>query len=77
MDVDRRRRYVAVAGKPSVSERVSTDINALDAKLVSVQGVEEVRVVNSKRREVQPWRLSRDPARAALLMLIVGVGYLL
>ncbi|KAK2803684.1 hypothetical protein FQN50_006902 [Emmonsiellopsis sp. PD_5] len=75
------RRYVVVAGQTPVAERVLADPNASTGTLVSSNGVEEkVRVVKSVEggvSEVAPWRFSVDLPRAALVVVIVGVGYLL
>ncbi|KAK2783831.1 hypothetical protein FQN51_004205 [Onygenales sp. PD_10] len=75
------RRYVVVAGQTPVAERVLADPNASTGTLVSSNGVEEkVKVVKSVAggvSEVAPWRFSVDLPRAALVMVIVGVGYLL
>ena len=72
-----QRRYVVVANKTPVSERISSDVDSKTAVL-SVNGVEEnVKVVHSPVQHVQPWRLSVDVPRALLVMVIGGVGYLL
>lgn len=72
-----QRRYVVVADKTPVSERISSDADSKTAVL-SVNGVEEnVKVVHSPIRHVQPWRFSVDVPRALLVMIMGGVGYLL
>ncbi|PGH04192.1 hypothetical protein AJ79_07170 [Helicocarpus griseus UAMH5409] len=72
------RRYVVVAGQMPEAERVLADPSASTGTLVSANGVEEkVRVVRSLGAETAPWRFSVDLPRAALVMVIAGVGYLL
>jgi len=72
------RRYVVVSGKLPEAERASEDSDGRAATLLTKRGVEEtVRVVRRHVREVQPWRFSVDAPRAALVTLMVGVGYLL
>ncbi|KAL2106100.1 hypothetical protein VUR80DRAFT_7299 [Thermomyces stellatus] len=77
-DRELARRYVVVAGKQTFGERLSQDQSAKDMVL-SANGVEEnVRVVGrNKVGAGRPWRFSVDPARAALDVVIAGVGYLL
>jgi len=71
------RRYIVVADKTPLSERLERDPDAKHAVL-SANGVEEhVRVVQQANRGVQPWRFSVDLPRAALVTVIAGVGYLL
>jgi hypothetical protein len=77
IDQEWNRRYVTVAGKLPVAERVSTDSMAKRMTL-SENGVEEnVMVVKKKTTSARPWRLSVDPVRAAIDTVIAGVGYLL
>ena len=77
-DCERQRRYVVVQGRPSVAESVNADASAKKAVLVSERGSEEsVRVVSREVRAVMPWRFSVDLPRAALKMVMAGVGYLL
>lgn len=77
LDQELARRYVAVRGKQPFAETVSQDSMAKDMVL-SANGVEEnVRVVERKRTMVRPFRLTVDPVRACLDMVIAGVGYLL
>ncbi|KAF2458081.1 Ctr copper transporter family-domain-containing protein [Lineolata rhizophorae] len=76
-----RRRYVVVADKMSAAERAaSPDGDELHAKnaVLTTHGVQEhVKVLHDDLGEVQPWRFSTDLPRAALVTVIVGVGYLL
>lgn len=73
---DLQRRYVVVAGKESVADRVIS--NGIEGKLLTAQGVEErVRVLGNVQAERTPWRIRREGARAGVLVLAVGVGYLL
>lgn len=74
----RNRRFVVVAGKTPESGKVESDSEAKEGSLLSVNGVEErVKVVRTAKRGAIPFRLSVDVPRAALLFVIVGVGYLL
>lgn len=78
LDRDRNRRYVVVAGERREKERVSDDVDAAKALLLSASGVEEdVRVVRRHVRGPVPWRLSVDLPRAAVVTILAGVGYLL
>jgi solute carrier family 31 (copper transporter), member 1 len=71
------RRYIVVADKTPMSERLERDPDAKHAVL-SANGVEEhVRVVQQANHGVQPWRFSVDLPRAALVTVMAGVGYLL
>jgi len=77
LDRDLARRYVAVRGKQAFSETVSQDSLAKNMVL-SANGVEEnVRVIERKKMGVRPFRLTVDPLRALIDMVIAGVGYLL
>ncbi|KAI9752825.1 MAG: hypothetical protein M1815_000261 [Lichina confinis] len=78
LDQHLNRRYVVVAGRKNEKARTSEDGNAQTALLVSATGVEEdVRVVRRHVRGPFPWRLSIDVPRAALAVVMSGVGYLL
>lgn len=78
LDTELDRRYVSVRGKPTESERISTDGDAKTATLVSERGVEEhVRVVRRKRLGGAAWRFSVDLPRAGYVTAMAGVGYLL
>lgn len=79
LDRELNRRYVVVAGKPALAQRVSSDSDAKRARVVlSENGVEEdVVVVGRKGVGARPWRVSVDPLRAGVDMVIAGVGYLL
>jgi Ctr copper transporter family len=77
LDVELQRRYVVVNGKESMAERLSKDSMARPIVL-SENGVEEnVMVVQRKKAITRPWRITVDPVRACLDVLIAGVGYLL
>lgn len=77
-DRDARRRYVSVAGKASLAERVASADDASSVMALSANGVEEkVVVVERKGPAARPWRFSVDPVRAVLDTVIVGIGYLL
>lgn len=83
------RRYVVVEGQTQTAAgeaetetggRSSGDTDDLKmGTLISAHGLEEkVRVVRSSAGPpVMPWRFSVDLPRAALVTVIVGVGYLL
>jgi len=71
------RRYIVVAHKQPISERLQADPD-LKTGLLTVNGVDEnIKVVTNSLQGPQPWRFSQDLPRAALYTLIVGVGYLL
>jgi hypothetical protein len=82
MDREMARRYVVVAGKPALAQRLSADDSEKRAAvmMLSENGVEE-NVVVVQRRDggvlARPWRLSVDPVRALLDVVVAGVGYLL
>jgi hypothetical protein len=72
------RRYVVVAGKTPEAGRIDADPDGKTGTLVTVRGVEEnVKVVRRVSAGPLPWRFSVDLPRAALFMVITGVGYLL
>jgi len=79
LDRELNRRYVVVNGKAPLAENLSRDSLAKHANMVlSENGVEENVVVVKKRTfGPRPWRMSVDPARAAIDTVIAGVGYLL
>ncbi|KAB5560145.1 hypothetical protein GE09DRAFT_1057786 [Coniochaeta sp. 2T2.1] len=81
LDRELKRRYVVVngGGKLPLAQRLSQDSDAKQVKVVlSENGVEEdVLVVGRKKPVVRPWRVSVDLPRAAVDVVIVGVGYLL
>ncbi|KKZ59909.1 hypothetical protein EMCG_05295 [[Emmonsia] crescens] len=72
------RRYVVVAGQTPEAERIQKDPNASTATLVTANGVEEkVKVITRPLNGPAPFRFSVDLPRAALVMVLAGVGYLL
>jgi copper transporter 1 len=76
-DRARTRRYITVADKTPLAERIAQDPDSKQAVL-SANGVEEhVRVVHAVTRGVQPWRFSVDLPRACLVTAMAGVAYLL
>ena len=78
LDQALRRRYIVVAGARPEPERIGENGDAKTATLLTKRGVEEtVRVVRNDAREVQPWRLSVDVPRAAMVTVTVGFAYLL
>jgi len=69
---------VVVKGKTTEAGRIDKDPDAKDASLVTAQGVEEpVKVVRAYARGAPPFRLSVDVPRAAIVLVIAGVTYLL
>ena len=71
------RRYIVVANKQPISERIRAEPD-LKTGVLTVNGVDEnIKVITKSLRGPQPWRFSQDLPRAALYTLIVGVGYLL
>jgi hypothetical protein len=77
IDIDLHRRYVVVAGADGVAEEVRAG-DSEKTTLLSQRGIEEdVRVVRAGGRIARPWRLTRDPVRAAVVTVLAGVGYLL
>jgi Ctr copper transporter family len=74
----RNRRYVLVKGKGTEAEKIESDPAAKVGALITTNGVEEkVKIVRSDARGVVPFRLSVDVPRAALAVVMAGVGYLL
>jgi len=72
-----KRRYVVVADKTPVAEQVMSDADSKTGVLTA-NGVEEsIRVIETAIKPVQPWRLSVDVPRAALMTAIAAIGYLL
>jgi len=77
MDAEFKRRFVAVAGKQPKSERISSDSDSRKMVLTENGVEEDVMVVQKKGVDARPWRISVDPIRAIIDMIIAGVGYLL
>ncbi|RKU45361.1 hypothetical protein DL546_000733 [Coniochaeta pulveracea] len=77
LDREFHRRYVAVQGRPTLKEQMSQDSLAKRAVLTENGVEEDVMVVGRKETKVIPWRLSIDPIRAVMDVIIAGVGYLL
>lgn len=74
----KNRRYVLIKGQSTEAARIDSDPDAKAGSLITVNGIEEsVKVVKAGPRSIQPFRLSVDVPRAALFMIITGVGYLL
>lgn len=72
----RNRRYVLVKGKGTEASKMEED-PASNKGVLTTNGVEErIRVLRTDARGTIPFRLSVDVPRAALVMVIVGVGYL-
>lgn len=77
LEKELNRRYVTVAGKLPLSERLSNESIA-KRMVLAENGVEEnVMVVQKQTLNVRPWRLSVDPLRAVIDTILAGVGYLL
>ncbi|ROT37543.1 hypothetical protein SODALDRAFT_361256 [Sodiomyces alkalinus F11] len=77
LDREWRRRYVVVADKSTLAEKLSSDSLAKPMVLSENGREENVTVVERRTGVVRPWRLSVDPVRALLDTVIAGVGYLL
>lgn len=79
LDRELNRRYVVVNGgsKPPLAQRLSHDSTAKHVVLSENGAEEDVVVVERRKGIVSPWRVSVDPLRAVLDMVIAGVGYLL
>ncbi|RFU26749.1 hypothetical protein B7463_g9595, partial [Scytalidium lignicola] len=71
------RRYVVVAGKPTLKQQVESDASSEKMVLTSNGVEEDVIVVKKRGMGVRPWRLSIDPLRALFDTVLAGVGYLL
>jgi hypothetical protein len=77
LDAEFNRRYITVAGKPPMAERIAADSES-KRMILSENGVEEdVVVVKKRTMGIRPWRITTDPIRALLDTVIAGVGYLL
>lgn len=78
LDQELNRRYVAIQGTPTRTERINQDPDSKNATLITERGVEEhVKVIRSVVRSTAPWRISVDLPRALYATLIAGVGFLL
>lgn len=77
LDKELNRRYVAVAGKLPLAETISRDSIAKHMTLTENGVEEDVMVVMKKSVRTRPWRVSVDPLRALIDMVIAGLGYLL
>lgn len=65
-------------GKVTEAGKIEGDSDVKSGCLITAHGVEEnVKVVDSKTRDVTPFRLSVDAPRAAIITVISGVAYLL
>lgn len=74
----RSRRYVVVKGKETEAGKIEADPDAKTGALITANGVEEnVKIVRANTGGVIPFRLSVDVPRAAFMVVIVGVSYLL
>lgn len=74
----RSRRYVLVKGKGTEAAKIDSDPTAKTGALLTTNGVEEnIKIVRSDARGAIPFRLSIDGPRAALVVIMAGVGYLL
>lgn len=76
-DAEFNRRYVVVAGRPTMAESISQDSDTKRMILTENGVEEEVMVVKKRSSGVRPWRLSVDPIRAAMDTVIAGIAYLL
>ncbi|ETN40009.1 uncharacterized protein HMPREF1541_04284 [Cyphellophora europaea CBS 101466] len=74
----RNRKLVLVKGQESASERVENDPYAKFGSFIGANGAEErLKYVQADGRRALPFRLSTDVPRAALVMVIAAVSYLL
>ena len=74
----RNRRYVLVKGNGTEGSKIEDDANARIARLITSRGAEgNVKVVDKVERQRVSFRLSVDVPRAAMVMVISGVAYLL
>ncbi|KAF2116929.1 Ctr copper transporter-like protein [Lophiotrema nucula] len=72
-----KRRYVVVADQQPIAEKIASDANSATG-ILTTNGVQEnVRMVQTPVKHIQPFRFSVDLPRAALMTVIAGVGYLL
>lgn len=72
-----QRRYIVVADKQPAAERIESD-EASRTGVLTANGVEErVTIAHRQVGGVQPWRFGVDLPRAAMVTVIVGVGYML
>jgi hypothetical protein len=68
------------SGQRQVTEarKIEDDPDGKTGCLITAHGIEEnVKVVYTNARQVMPFRLSMDVPRAALVLVISGVAYLL
>jgi copper transporter 1 len=72
-----KRRYIMVAGKGPLSEKLSADADSTTGVL-SANGVEEnVKMIRHQGHGIAPWRFSVDLPRALFSTVISGVAFLL
>ncbi|KAI9163275.1 putative copper transporter crmD [Paramyrothecium foliicola] len=72
------RVYNSSNGDSPLVRGMGRDVEARKTMSLSDNGVEEtVMVVERRQTGVAPWRLTVDPVRAILDVIIVGVGYML
>ncbi|RQM06513.1 hypothetical protein DH86_00003223 [Scytalidium sp. 3C] len=76
-DKEFNRRYVVVAGKPTMKQTLESDSSSEKMTLTSNGVEEDVIVVKKRGLNARPWRITTDPARAALDTVLAGVSYLL
>lgn len=77
LDAEYQRRYVHVAGKGNMAERMSVDSDTKTMTLTENGLEEQVMVVKKHGVTRRPWRITTDPIRAVIDTVIAGVGYLL
>ena len=80
LDRELARKYILVAGREPLAQRLASD-EGKRTVVISENGTEEnVELVQRKDGGMirnRPWRLSVDAPRAALDVLVAGIGYLL
>lgn len=76
-DAAYKRRYIVVADKTPLSEKLSADTDSTTGVLTA-NGVEEnVQMIRHRGAYTMPWRFSVDLPRSIMATVIAGVGYLL
>jgi hypothetical protein len=72
-----KRRYVVVAGEKALVDKTADDAHSMTGILTTNGVQEDVRVVSSPVKHIQPFRFSVDLPRALLMTIATGIGYLL
>jgi copper transporter 1 len=72
-----KRRYVVVAGEKALVDKIADDAHSMTGILTTNGVQEDVRIVSSPVKHIQPFRFSVDLPRALLMTTATGIGYLL